>query len=530
MVDGKIETRRESTPKRWVCTTIEDAVDVIDYRGRTPPFSETGIPHLRSNNVKGGKIVWRDLRYVSEETYAKYMTRGLSEKNDLLFTTEAPLGQVALVPDQRFSLAQRMMILKPNRDVLLPKFLMYQIQSDFFQRLLRQTGTGTTVKGISSRNFKPLPLLVAPIAEQRRIVEKIDELFSDLDAGIDSMKLLLQQLQVYRQTVLKSAFEGRLTESWRIARQGSAPSHKELLVEINSENEYQTTQSSTHNERSGKSENKKHSKTAKRMIVACVAESSGDLLARLPESWCYVRVEAVSEFITKGTTPAKEKMFDRPGDVPFVKVYNLTTDGTLDFSVNPTFVSHETHNSFLSRSKVLPGDVLMNIVGPPLGKVSLVPNSFPEWNINQAIARYRPKKALSNKFLLYYLLSQVTVDRMSRRAKATAGQFNLTLEICRDVEVPIAGIDEQEQVVQEIESRFSICDKLEATIRENLKISESLRHSILQRAFTGRLVAQESADQRAEELVCLTKSRRCSESNNQPVRARGEKTPKLTKA
>lgn len=94
--------------------------------------------------------------------------------------------------------------------------------------------------------------------------------------------------------------------------------------------------------------------------------------------WCYVRAEAISDFITKGTTPSKDKLFSGSGAVPFIKVYNLTDNGSLDFTVSPTFVSYQTHNSFLGRSKVLPGDVLMNIVGPPLGKVSLVIKKYDE--------------------------------------------------------------------------------------------------------------------------------------------------------
>ena len=107
-----------------------------------------------------------------------------------------------------------------------------------------------------------------------------------------------------------------------------------------------------------------------------------------------MRAEQVSAFITKGTTPKAHKLHServKEAPVPFIKVYNLTFDGTLDFSVKPTFISSNTHSRELARSIVIPGDVLMNIVGPPLGKVSVVPKEFPEWNINQAVARcYRP--------------------------------------------------------------------------------------------------------------------------------------------
>ena len=200
-----------------------------------------------------------------------------------------------------------------------------------------------------------------------------------------------------------------------------------------------------------------------------------------------VRLHDVCEFITKGTTPSKEKLF-QSGEIPFLKVYNLTFDGTIDFSKEPTYVTNETNSGFLKRSITIPGDVLMNIVGPPLGKVSIVPNNFPEWNINQAIARFRCGNALFNKYLLYFLLAENTIRTYSRKAKATAGQFNLTLEICRDIEMPLASISEQNNIVLEIESRLSVADKMEENITQSLKQAEALRQSILKKAFEGKFL------------------------------------------
>src|SRR5690606_21001770 len=141
------------------------------------------------------------------------------------------------------------------------------------------------------------------------------------------------------------------------------------------------------------------------------------------------------------------------GDIPFIKVYNLTFDGSLDFSNKPTFVSHETHSKLLKRSKIYPGDVLTNIVGPPLGKVSIVPKIFPEWNMNQAIVAFRPiSRILNNRFLAIILLGDnLTTQRLNKTAKATAGQFNLNVSTCRTIELPIPPISQQEAIVREVE-------------------------------------------------------------------------------
>jgi len=204
-----------------------------------------------------------------------------------------------------------------------------------------------------------------------------------------------------------------------------------------------------------------------------------------------VKLINACEFITKGTTPAKEKFTSNNGEIPFLKVYNLTFNGSLDFSKDPTFVPKETHDVFLKRSKVYPDDVLMNIVGPPLGKVSIVPNHFPEWNINQAIVRFRCKEMLNNKYLLYFLLCDNTIRSYSRKAKATAGQFNLTLEICRDIVIPLPSLKEQQLIVSELESKLTVCEKIEETISQSLQQAETLRQSILKKAFEGKLVTKQ---------------------------------------
>lgn len=214
-----------------------------------------------------------------------------------------------------------------------------------------------------------------------------------------------------------------------------------------------------------------------------------------------VKLVDVCDFITKGTTPSKGKLTSNTGEIPFLKVYNLTFDGTLNFSKDSTYVSNETHNVLLKRSKVYPNDVLMNIVGPPLGKVSIVPNTFPEWNINQAMVRFRCQERLLNKYLMYFLLSENTIRKYARKAKATAGQFNLTLEICRDIEIPLPNILEQLKIVEELESKLTVCDKIEETISHSLQQAETLRQSILKKAFEGKLVTQNPNDEPASKLL-----------------------------
>ena len=342
-----------------------------------------------------------------------------------------------------------------------------------------------------SRHFaflKKCQFLIAPIETQQAIVNKIESLFDEIDEGIGRLKTAAQQIQQYRQSLLKNAFNGELTKEWRSKHADTLPSANELLAQIQTTREqhhaqqladWQTAVSQW--EQNGK-EGKKPSKPSSLSSVNILSKDS-----ELPENWLLTEAESICDFITKGTTPPKNELFMKSGEVPFLKVYNLTKNGKLDFTIEPTFVSKETHNNFLNRSKVYPNDILMNIVGPPLGKVSLVPDDYPEWNINQAIVIYR-SIFVHSKFLANYLLAEKTIKLMSSQAKTTAGQHNLTLEICRNLPIPVCSLAEQTQIVAILESKLTACDQLAAELAKQLKQADLLKQAVLKAAFSGSLL------------------------------------------
>ncbi len=211
-------------------------------------------------------------------------------------------------------------------------------------------------------------------------------------------------------------------------------------------------------------------------------------LPPLPASWVWCLPPDICSTVASGSTPSPDKMFEGGGDIPFIKVYNLTHNGLLDFTVKPTFISRETHEGLLSRSRTQPGNVLINIVGPPLGKVSLVPDKYAEWNINQAIVVFRPHYGVSNRYIAYAFLTEAIMKRVTKLAKATAGQFNIGVGMCRKLlPVPLAPAMEQLRIVAKIEELFSDLDAGVAAlerVRANLK---RYRAGVLKAAVEGKL-------------------------------------------
>ena len=166
----------------------------------------------------------------------------------------------------------------------------------------------------------------------------------------------------------------------------------------------------------------------------------------------YVKTSDVCDFITKGTTPRSDEIFEEyeAGRVPYLKVYNLSLTGALLFDDAPQYINISTHEEKLARSKVYPNDVLMNIVGPPLGKFALVTNEFDEWNINQAIAIFRPREKVIPKFLMAALMQPDVLQPFLQQAVGIR-QLNLSLEQCRNLEIPLPPIELQQQFATFVE-------------------------------------------------------------------------------
>ena len=193
-----------------------------------------------------------------------------------------------------------------------------------------------------------------------------------------------------------------------------------------------------------------------------------------------VKTSDICDFITKGTTPPANEIYQEYSEdrIPFLKVYNLSFTGDLLFKQEPQYISKSTHEGKLSRSKVFPNDVLMNIVGPPLGKFSVVTNEYPEWNINQAIAIFRAKEKVISQYLMSALM-QPDVLRPFLEQAVGIRQQNLSLEQCRNLEIPLPPLDLQQQFAAFIEQT----DKSKLAVKQVLEKAETLKKALMQEYF-----------------------------------------------
>ncbi len=338
--------------------------------------------------------------------------------------------------------------------------------------------TGTTRHKLNQAPMRKIPIPLPPLTEQHRIVAKIEELFTKLDAGVEALKKIKTELKRYRQSVLKSAFEGKLTEEWREKNKDKLELASVLLEKIKEERK------------------KKLDKKYKELLLVNTA-----ILPKLPVSWLWFRLEYLFDWLNgKGLTKKSMKF----GDYLVYGGNGITG----------------MHNEWLSDKEA----IVIGRVGAHCGNVNLAkPKS---WITDNAIYSSWYSEYIYLKFYAYFL-----ADMKLNRLSGGSGQPYVSQIILNSLTVTLLPISEQYKIVEEIERRFSVADAIEKTVEQSLKQAERLRQSILKIAFEGKLVKQDPTDEPAEKLLARTKAKKEKQISERPsIKERFPKSPKSNRA
>lgn len=212
----------------------------IDYRGKTPTKTDSGIPLITAKNIRQGFISREPREFIAYEDYESWMTRGIPNFGDVLITTEAPMGYVANIDiKEKFALAQRAICLQFKEDIN-PYFASIYMQSYEFQKALNENATGSTVKGIKAALLKKIQITFPTKDEQTEIVRRVEELFAFADRIEQKANAALERVNNLTQSILAKAFRGELTADWRAANPeliSGENSAEALLEKIKAERE-----------------------------------------------------------------------------------------------------------------------------------------------------------------------------------------------------------------------------------------------------------------------------------------------------
>lgn len=196
----------------WEEKTLIEVNRFIDYRGKTPKKTDSGIKLITAKNVRMGYLRNEPEEFIAEEDYDDWMTRGIPREGDVLFTTEAPLANVTLLnTSEKIALAQRIITLCPNRAVLSGEYLTFCLQSKVIQDKILEKGTGATVTGIKSRLLKEIVIPIPPLNSQSCIVQVLTELSNETNDLIFSFQKKVENLEELKKSILQKAFAGELT-------------------------------------------------------------------------------------------------------------------------------------------------------------------------------------------------------------------------------------------------------------------------------------------------------------------------------
>jgi type I restriction enzyme, S subunit len=351
------------------------------------------------------------------------------QEGDVLFAKITPCmenGKAAIARDLVNGLgfgSTEFHVLRPSESVL-PEFIYQLVRQKSFRAEARDNMTGSVGQArVPTEWLKSFQFDLPPIETQRQIVELVSQLQEQMESTSDRLDAIPALVKKFRQSVLAAACSGQLTADWR----------------------------------------------------------GTDELT----DWDEDQAQSVCARVQSGSTP-REGFQNVPG-IPFLKVYNLV-DQIISFDYKPQFVSNTVAESTsMKRSTALPGDVLMNIVGPPLGKVAIVTSQFQEWTFNQALTLFRPSKRVSSEWIYLVLCSGLPYEEILMQTRGSAGQSNISLTQCREMVLPIPPLVEQAEIVRRVESLLALADSIESRLADATVQVERTTQAILSKAFRGEL-------------------------------------------
>lgn len=534
----KFTSKISHFPAYWPSATFDDLIsangvfcdgDWIEAKDQHP---DGDVRLIQLSDIGDGVFKDKSDRHLTFEKSVVIGCTYLSQNDLLIARLPDPLGRACLFPQEgkhKYVTAVDICIVRLNLGYAGQKYFMHLVNCPQIRAEIDKYKSGSTRKRISRKNLARIALPVAPLPEQAKIVSRIEQLFSELDNGIANLKKAQEQLKTYRQAVLKHAFEGKLTEEWRAQQIGAGnppKSAENLLEQIKAEREkhYQKQLKEWEDAcRLAKAEGKKKpAKPKKPKELAPLTEDELAELPELPKGWAWVKT-FYTGYVETGTTPSKKSPKNYGNTHPFYKPTDLNQGN------NVRKADDNLSEVGYSKARSLPtNSILVTCIGATIGKTGIIRK---EGAFNQQINAIIPFKPIVPEYIYYQAICNFCQAQIKNEASSTTLPI-LNKSKFENLFLALPPYEEQKAIVSEIESRLSVCEKLEQTVEDSLKKAEALRQSILKRAFSGELTREWrekhpeliSGENSAERLLEKIKAEKAATSKN-----RKQKQTKRTK-
>lgn len=504
-------TQQADLPNGWELADLRAIAEVnpkLDKSAHADSLKVSFVP-MSAVEAKTGSIDVSQTRRVEEvkKGYTPF------REGDVLFAKITPCmenGKMAVVPALTNGLgfgSTEFHVLRPRRGISA-EYIYYFVSSEHFRRDAEHNMTGAVGQRrvptpYLAEQLVPLP----PELEQRRIVATIENLFSALDKGIESLRTAREQLKVYRQAALKHAFEGRLTAEWREARSEGLESGDELRKRllIRRRDEWERAERRRFE--------KKGSVPAKDGWKKRYKEPrpiDADGLPALPEGWCWAALEELVSGKPRSLQSGPFGSNLKHSEFQDYGVLVLGIDNVRDgrFSVGSGNRISEKRFRELQKYEARPGDLLITVMAS-LGRTCIVPRDLETAIITKHLYRVSMEPDLLFPEFFNLLLQSETVSRQ-RMFNNAQGQTRpgLNSSILRTLPVPLCSFEEQQEIVNRVEAELERIARLDVLIGNEITRCTGLRQSILKKAFRGHLVAQYASDEPASALLEKIKAER----------------------
>lgn len=496
-------------PKTWTSAPLSEVVAInpgVDKSKIDPDQAVNFVP-MPAVEARTGRInVSQERRFAKVKTgYTPFI------QNDVLFAKITPCmenGKMAVVPELPngvgFGSTEFHVFRCPKG--IDPRYVYYHTSSALFRHDAEHNMTGAVgQKRVPEPYLAKCMVPVPPANEQSRIVEKIEELFSELDKGVESLLLAREQLKLYRQSVLKHAFEGKLTADWRQANPDKLEDPETLLTRIQDERDTRYKQQLDEwNDavsvwRANGEEGKKPRKPKRPADPVAIGPEELVGFPALPTSWVYSRLGLFVDHIEAGKSFKCEESEPLGKQVGVAKVSALSW-GEYDETESKTCIDPDKVNPDFF---IQPGDFLLSRANTIelVGAVVIVRNTEKTVMLSDKTLRLVTGGG-NDWFFLHYLRSRF--GRLEIESRSTGNQEsmrNIGQDRVRSIIIPVCSSEEMSEIVHRLASTFDGIAVTENSIDCELERCEAIRQSILKQAFSGQLVPQDPSDEPASELL-----------------------------